>query len=112
MEKKYISLDNLQLYDSNGKTYLKQQITNMENNINIKIGDISTLSSYGSDIVSILKAIIEKIPPTYTGEYDVTPTSKEQILNTNGKCLEKNVTIKSIPYKEDENDFGTTITIG
>ena len=78
-----------------------------------QLGDLSSLSSYGSDVASILKAIINKLPPTYTGTYTVTPSSSAKSLNTGGTYLEKNVTVEKIPYKEESNSAGgSTVTIG
>lgn len=83
-----------------------------ETEINNKLGDLSSLSSYGSDVASILKAIIAKIPATYSGSYEVTPSASAQSLSTSGKVMEKNVSVSAIPYKEESNSSGTTVTIG
>lgn len=48
----------------------------------------------------------------YKGEYTVTPTSKEQTLQTEGKLLKKDITVKEITFSETSNESGTTITIG
>jgi len=49
---------------------------------------------------------------TYDGEYEVTPSSKEQVLNTMQKMLVDNVTVHSTPYSEVSNPYGgTTVTI-
>lgn len=83
-----------------------------ETEINNKLGDLSSLSSYGSDVASILKAIVAKIPATYSGSYEVTPSASAQSLSTSGKVMEKNVSVSAIPYKEESNSSGTTVTIG
>lgn len=42
--------------------------------------------------------------PDYTGTYDVTPHAfSEQILSTNGKVMNDDVTVHKIPYWETEN---------
>ena len=83
-----------------------------ETEINTKLGDLSTLSSYGSDVASILKAIIAKLPETYSGSYSVTPSATDQSLSTSGKVMKDNVSVSAIPYKEESNSSGTTVTIG
>lgn len=83
-----------------------------ETEINTKLGDLSSLSSYGSDVTSILKAIIAKLPETYSGSYSVTPSATNQSLSTSGKVMKDNVSVSAIPYKEESNSSGTTVTIG
>lgn len=83
-----------------------------ETEINTKLGDLSSLSSYGSDVASILKAIIAKLPEVYSGSYDVTPTAAAQSLSTSGKVMEDDVLVSAIPYTEEANSSGTTVTIG
>lgn len=43
----------------------------------------------------VVKEYVEVDP--YTGQYEFTPTQETQILNTQGKRLTQNVTIKPIP---------------
>lgn len=50
-------------------------------------------------------------PLPYDGDYEVTPRSFEQYLDTNDKYMRDDVTIKQIPYYETSNDFGTTCYI-
>lgn len=83
-----------------------------ESEINTKLGDLSSLSSYGSDVASILKAIIAKLPETYSGSYSVTPSATTQSLSTSGKVMKDNVSVSAIPYNEESNSSGTTVTIG
>ena len=47
----------------------------------------------------------------YTGEYEVTPSTQEQTLQTSGKLMTDNVTIFEIPYYETSNVTGTTVYI-
>ena len=50
--------------------------------------------------------------PDYTGEVVVTPKAYEdQTLNTAGKYLTDDITIKKVPFVETHNDHGTTIYI-
>lgn len=51
-------------------------------------------------------------PKAYDGDYDVTPRSYAQTLDTNDKYMREDVTIRQIPYYETSNDFGETIYIG
>ena len=50
--------------------------------------------------------------PIYRGEYIVTPTAREQTLQTKGKLLEKDITVEKIAFSETSNESGTTVTIG
>lgn len=95
---------------NNGHTHDDRYYT--ESEINTKLGDLSSLSSYGSDVTSILKAIIAKLPETYSGSYSVTPSATAQSLSTSGKVMKDNVSVSAIPYKEESNSSGTTVTIG
>lgn len=51
--------------------------------------------------------------PFYEGEYEVTPSTEEQILKTAKKSLNEDIKVKNIPYFEVSNNAGgTTVTIG
>ena len=51
--------------------------------------------------------------PSYTGDYTVTPTLEEQILETNNKKMNDNITVNKIPVKEESNlSGGITLIIG
>ena len=50
-------------------------------------------------------------PMPYSGNYEVTPKSYEQSLDTNDKYMTDDVIIKQIPYYETSNDYGTTCYI-
>ena len=48
----------------------------------------------------------------YPGPYEVTPLAwQDQILATNGKNMEDDVTVFEIPYSEVSNPDGTTVVI-
>ena len=51
-------------------------------------------------------------PLAYDGDYEVTPRSYEQYLDTDNKYMSNDVTIKQIPYYETSNEQGTTVYIG
>lgn len=51
-------------------------------------------------------------PEVYTGFYEVEPKSQPIILDTEGKLLENDVTVKKIGLFEVSNVSGTTIYIG
>ena len=53
-------------------------------------------------------------PPTstYAGPYSVTPQTTEQVLETEGKAMSKNVTVKKVPRYDVSNESGTTVIIG
>lgn len=49
----------------------------------------------------------------YHGTYEVTPNAHAEIeLNTQGKKMERNVVVESIPYYETHNQYGMTVYIG
>lgn len=49
----------------------------------------------------------------YDGEYEVTPSTKQQTLETESKVMRENVIVEPIPYSEVSNGAGgTTVTIG
>lgn len=51
--------------------------------------------------------------PNYEGEYVVIPKTVQQVLETNEKSMEKDLTVKAIPYSETANaSGGKTVTIG
>lgn len=47
----------------------------------------------------------------YPGPYVVIPKRRDQILATNGKNMEDDVTVKEVPWTEVSNPTGTTFTI-
>ena len=47
----------------------------------------------------------------YTGAYEVTPNTSEQVLDTKDKVMVKDVTVHEIPYAETSNLYGTTAII-
>ena len=51
--------------------------------------------------------------PGYHGVYEVTPNPFAEVeLATEGKKMERNVVVDSIPYTEVSNPNGTTVIIG
>ncbi len=50
--------------------------------------------------------------PDYDGDYEVTPKTEDQLLNTENKSMTKDVVIKKIPTFEVSNESGTTFIIG
>lgn len=52
------------------------------------------------------------LPPSYEGEYEVTPTQQTQILNTDALYMRGNVTINPIPSNYGLITWnGSTLTI-
>ncbi len=50
--------------------------------------------------------------PVYTGEYVVTPLAHEQtVLETTGKRMADDVTVREVPYYEVSNLTGKTVYI-
>ena len=58
--------------------------------------------SYG---VTVTSGIIAGGIP-YTDEYEVTPTTSEQVLPTRMKTMANDVTVHQIPYHSTTNDAG------
>lgn len=44
--------------------------------------------------------------PYYEGEYDITPTFEQQVLETKQKSMSDNVTVEKITTLEMDNDAG------
>lgn len=47
----------------------------------------------------------------YGGPYEAIPKTYEQVLATNDKNMEDDVTVYEIPYAEVANEHGTTVNI-
>lgn len=74
-----------------------------------KIGSISGTLSSEKTISGQLS--VDILPEPYMGEYEVTPKTVEQYLDTDRKYMKKDVTVFEIPYAETSNVYGTTVTI-
>lgn len=78
---------------------------------NVIEGNIPTKA----DIVGSVSvgSISTKSYDVYDGTYTVVPKpKKEQVLQTSGKLLLKNIIIKEIPYYKVSNKSGKTVYIG
>ena len=50
---------------------------------------------------------------TYEGEYEVTPTNTDIVLDTDGSVLTKDIVVKAVPtYAVSNTAGGTTFVIG
>lgn len=48
----------------------------------------------------------------YTGDYEVTPKTQAQVLQTAGKTMVKNLVVNAVPYHETSNQSnGLTVHI-
>lgn len=57
--------------------------------------------------------VIKEEPDYYEGEYEVTPSTEQKVLETKQKFMEDDVTVRKIPFYEVTNETGgTTVTIG
>ena len=67
-----------------------------------------------SDIDVSVDVAVSALPPSdYEGPYTVIPVAFSDIpLQTRGKTLNNNITVKEIPYYETSNVSGLTIYIG
>lgn len=71
--------------------------------VSSKSGTVTARSpSYGVTVAS--GVIAGGIP--YTDEYEVTPTTSEQVLPTRMKTMANDVTVHEIPYHSTTNDAG------
>lgn len=50
-------------------------------------------------------------PDVYPGPYTAIPAVVEQVLATENKFMEDDVTVTEIPYAETGNEYGTTVVI-
>ena len=49
----------------------------------------------------------------YDGEYEITPSTQQQVFSTEDKMMDYNFKVKGIPYREELNaSGGTTAVIG
>lgn len=61
----------------------------------------------------IIETFEENCEDVYEGEYEIIPSTDEQVLLTANKFMTENIRIGPIPYTETENAAGgTTVTIG
>lgn len=78
-----------------------------QNPLTVKIDAARVGVSLGN---SIVKEYVNA--PAYTGEYVVTPLAHEQtVLETSGKRMVDDVTVREVPYYEVSNLTGKTVYI-
>lgn len=75
-----------------------------------------TKQSFGfnfGDVITVTAPAPDGAYPLYTGAHTVTPKTEEQTLRTAMKSMQKDVTVKAIPYYETSNTSGgSTVYIG
>lgn len=72
---------------------LDLQFDQSENNLNLKFGEVQTITEYvGGE--------------PYEGSYIITPKVEEQKMDTKGKIMIDDVTVKSVPFFEVSNTSG------
>ena len=64
-------------------------------------GQLSGFLSATQNITGLLTVPQYVLPPSYEGPYEVTPSSEEQVLNTDAFYMNGNITINPIP-----NNYG------
>lgn len=75
-------------------------------------GESSLLMPFDGDPDVIISGTTET-HETYTGTYEVTPRVYEQILDTDNKIMEDDVTVHEIPVTRTSNpQGGLTVLIG
>lgn len=77
------------------------------------VGDLSGKIGRPNDMSGNINIDPSPEIESYDGDYIVIPKAfKEQVLETKGKKMEDNVTVKEIPYYETSNiDGGETVYI-
>lgn len=63
-------------------------------------GELST----GVQLTGKLSAAPSHSYPPYTGDYEVTPKTTPQTLETAGKVLAKDIVVNAVPYFETSNE--------
>ena len=63
-------------------------------------------NEYTVDIESV---VVDGAP--YAGPYEVTPRVSQQVLSTNQKYMNDDVTVFGVPRYDVRNDYGTTCVI-
>lgn len=72
---------------------LDLQFDQSENNLSLKFGEVQTITEYvGGE--------------PYEGNYTVIPKVEEQKMETKGKVMIDDVTVKSVPFFEVSNTSG------
>ena len=64
-------------------------------------GQLSGFLSATQNITGLLTVPQYVLPPSYEGPYEVTPSSEEQVLNTDAFYMNGNITINPVP-----NNYG------
>lgn len=77
----------------------------MSNGFNVDFGDQNFIIDFG-EIQEAGGSI-----PSYTGDYEVTPTASGFTMPTQNKKMTDDVTVKAIPYYETSNPSGKTVYI-
>ena len=70
---------------------------------------------FNTDFHTIIKVVVDADNlEHYEGDYEITPSAESQEMLTKNKLMDKDVTIRAIPYKETPNSGGrgTTVRIG
>ena len=77
---------------------------------NSLIGEINGRNKIVGDIAIGVGMFSE--PDYYTGSYEITPSSMDQVLPTTDKTFSNDLVIRAIPYTKIKNEYGTTVVIG
>ncbi len=76
------------------------------------LGVITASGEVQGEISSCCIVNSQESKPIYQGVYEVTPNAQAQLLQTAGKLLEQDITVKEIAFSKTSNESGTTVTIG
>ena len=79
----------------------------------IKADFSATKSIFQTDFESASKIVFVDTTEHYKGDYEVTPKTIQQVMQTRNLIMDNDVIINKIPYSESDNSAGgTTVTIG
>lgn len=86
-------------------------LTSIADAIRVRTGENKELI-FPTDFIEEIETLAQDYE-MWNGNYIVTPALAEQILDTRGKVMKNNMTIKEIPYTEVSNTSGgNTARIG
>lgn len=79
----------------------------------IKADFSATKSIFQTDFESASKIVLVDTTEHYNGDYEVTPKTIQQVMQTRNRIMDNDVIINKIPYFETGNNFGgNTVYIG
>lgn len=95
-----------------GKASSVSGMTGRINTSSSMTGQITKENQRASGTINIPTGGGEYTPNPYDGDYTIIPKAySDVVLDTNGKTMFDDVTVKQVPYYETSNEFGETVYI-